>query len=167
MSIQVGDRLPEADFLIKVDGTPAKLPLADYLVGRKVVLFGVPGAYTPTCSAAHVPSFVRTADALRAAGVDAIACISVNDVHVMEHWGKTTGGTDAGIDFLADGDGAFTKSIGLDFTVPIAGLHGRSQRHAMYVVDGVVKLLNLEEERGACNLTAGEQVLDDIKALAD
>ena len=165
MAIKVGDVLPDTDFLVMTDGGPSTRNLHEMLEGRKVVLFGLPGAYTPTCSAAHLPSFMRTAKALAAEGVDEIGCISVNDPHVMRHWGNSSGGTEAGIAFLADADGSYTKAIGMDFTAPPAGFFGRSMRYAMYVEDKVVRVFHVEEQRGMCELSGGENMLDSIKAL--
>lgn len=165
MAVKVGDTLPDTDFLVMTDDGSATRNLHEILEGRKVILFGLPGAYTPTCSAAHLPSFIRTAKELEAVGIDEIACISVNDPHVMRHWGQSSGGTDAGIAFLADGDGSYTKAIGMDFTAPPVGFFGRSMRYAMYVEDKVVRVFHIEEQRGVCELSGGENMLASIKAL--
>ncbi len=162
MTISVGDKVPSATLIQKQDGAPAAVSLDDKLAGRKVVIFGLPGAFTPTCSAAHVPSFIRTADQFAAKGVDEIICVSVNDMHVMELWGEQTGGTAAGITFLADGDSSFTKAIGMDFDNPAAGMIGRCKRFAMYVDDGVVKVMSPEIKAGVCDLSGGEFMLEQI-----
>ncbi|MFQ5624719.1 MAG: peroxiredoxin [Paracoccaceae bacterium] len=159
MTISVGDRLPDSEFLIKRDGAPATLPVSEVFDGRRVVLFGVPGAFTPTCHAAHLPSFIRTARAFRGKGVDTIACVSVNDVHVMQMWGETTGAAAAGIVMLADAASAFTTAIGMDFDAPPVGMYRRSKRYSMLVEDRVVKILTVEEKRGVCEATAGETLL--------
>lgn len=162
MSISVGDKLPEGKFLVIGSEGPTSMSVSELTKGKKVVIFGLPGAYTSTCTAAHVPSFIRTADALAEKGVDEIICFAVNDPFVMKSWGQDTGATAAGIAMMADADGSFTKAIGMDFTADVVGFFGRTQRHAMVVEDGVVTLLNVEEERGACNLTAGEAVLEAL-----
>jgi peroxiredoxin len=130
------------------------------------VLFGLPGAYTGTCSTIHVPSFIRVADRLRAAGVAEIACISVNDPHVMMAWGEATGALAAGIRMLADADGAFTRALGLDFTNPASGLYGRSKRYSLCAKDGTVTILNLEVGTGVCDVSGGETMLAALSEAA-
>jgi len=159
MTITTGDALPEASFSrIGAEG-PEQVALADLTKGRKVVIFAVPGAFTPTCHSAHVPSFIRTKDDLAAKGVDEIICLSVNDPFVMKAWGEATGATDAGLTLLSDGTGAFTAEIGMNFDAPPVGLMGRSKRYAMLVDDGVVKLLHAEESPGTCEISGGEALL--------
>ena len=136
--------------------------MAERLAGRNVVIFGLPGAYTSTCSTSHVPSFMRVADKLRAKGVDEIMCLSVNDADVMQAWGKATGGTDKGITFVADTMSNFTLGIGMEFSVPAIGWVNRSNRYALYAVDGVVKVLNIGEETNACEISGGETMLAAI-----
>jgi cytochrome c peroxidase len=162
MTISIGEQLPSATLLqIGQDG-PEEVSLDDKIKGRKVVIFGLPGAFTRTCTAAHVPSFIRTKDQFDAKGVDEIICIAVNDPHVMNAWAKSTGGGEAGITFLADAASAFTGDIGMQFDAPPAGFYKRSMRYVMYVEDGVVKVLNKEEQRGVCEMTAGETLLTQI-----
>lgn len=160
MSLSVGDKLPAASLgRLGADG-PEQVDLNALVAGKKVVIFAVPGAYTPTCSSAHMPSFVRTADQLRAKGVDEIICVSVNDVFVLKSWGEAMAANGAGIHCLADGDSAFTKAIGMDFTAPPVGLIDRSKRYAMIVDDGKVTALNTEEAPGVCDVSGGENILD-------
>ncbi|SEW39379.1 Peroxiredoxin [Cognatiyoonia koreensis] len=160
MAISTGDTLPDANLLhVGADG-PAAVNLADRLNGRKVVIFGLPGAYTRTCTAAHMPSFIRTKDQFAAKGVDEIICVTVNDPFVCDAWADSTGAKDAGITVLADADGAFTKAIGMDFTAPPVGFYGRSKRYTMLIEDGVVKVLNEEASPGECEISAGETLLD-------
>jgi cytochrome c peroxidase len=159
MTLSVGDILPTATLLRLAESGPEQVDLAARLRDHKVVIFGLPGAFTPTCSSAHVPSFIRTADRFRAAGVSDIFCIAVNDVHVMRLWGEQTGGSAAGIAFLADADSAFTTAIGMQFDAPVVGFFARSKRYSMLVEDGTVKLLNTEVSRGVCELSAGEVLL--------
>lgn len=162
MTISVGDKLPAASFgRLGADG-PEQVDLNALIVGKKVVIFAVPGAYTPTCSSAHMPGFVKNADALRAKGVDEIICISVNDVFVMKSWGDDMGANNAGIHCLADGDSGFTKAIGMDFSVPETGMMARSMRYAMIVEDGIITTLNVEEARGVCDISGGENILDQL-----
>lgn len=160
MTIAKGDKLPDATFITMGADGPEAVSSADLFAGKTVVLFAVPGAFTPTCTSAHMPSFVRTADKLRAKGVDTIACVSVNDPFVMKAWGDATGAQPAGIMVLADAQSEFTTAIGMDFTAPPAGLISRSQRYAMLVKDGVVAELNIEQSPGTCELSAGETLLD-------
>lgn len=159
MTISTGDTLPEAELLKLGKSGPETVNLASLSKGRKLVIFAVPGAFTPTCSAAHVPSFIRTKAGFDAKGVDEIICISVNDPFVMKAWGEATGATEAGITLLGDAQGAFTKAIGMDFDAPPAGLLSRSKRYAMVVEDGKVTVLHVEENPGTCELTAGESLL--------
>ena len=159
MTLQQGDTLPEATLIAMGDGGPEEVRLSERTKGRKVVIFAVPGAFTPTCHSAHVPSFLRTKDALAEKGVDEILCVSVNDPFVMKSWGEATGATAAGIAMLADAEGAFTKALGMDFTAPPVGLIGRSRRYAMLVEDGTVSLLNVEGSPGECEVSAGETLL--------
>jgi cytochrome c peroxidase len=149
--------------MLRLGGSgPEAVSLGDKLKGRKVVVFGLPGAYTGVCTTAHVPSFIRTKDQFTAKGVDEIICVSVNDPFVMQAWGEATGATAAGITMLGDAEGTFTKEIGMDFTAPPAGLMGRSKRYAMLVDDGVVTLLNEEGSPGECEISAGETLLDQM-----
>ena len=162
MKISVGDRLPEAKLLQMGENGPEAVDLSAKLKGRKVVIFGLPGAFTGTCTSAHVPSFMRVRDKLAANGVDEVICVSVNDPFVMKAWGDSTGGSAAGITFLGDGDASFTKAVGLDFSVPAIGFHDRSKRYALYAVDGVVKVLHAEENAGQCDISGGEAMLAAI-----
>ena len=162
MTISAGDTLPDANFLLMTDEGPQTVKLSDKLSGRKVVIFGLPGAYTGTCSSAHVPSFIRTKGDFDAKGVDEIICVSVNDPFVMQAWAKDTGADAAGLSFLADADCSFTKAIGMEFSAPPVGLIARSKRYAMYVENGKVSFLNEEEGPGVCDVTAGEAMLQQI-----
>lgn len=162
MTISVGDQLPEANLLRLGDEGPEAVALSSLTKGRKVVIFAVPGAYTPTCHSAHVPSFIRTKDAFAAKGVDEIICVSVNDPFVMKAWGEATGAAGAGITMLADGESTLTKAIGMDFDAPPAGLMARSKRYAMMVEDGVVKVLHAEESPGVCETSGGEAMLEAV-----
>jgi cytochrome c peroxidase len=162
MTLSTGDKLPDATLLTLGENGPEEVALSARTAGRKVVIFAVPGAYTPTCSSAHVPSFVRTKGQFDAKGVDEIICVSVNDPFVRKAWGESTGASEAGITMLGDAQSAFTKAIGMDFDAPPAGLLARSKRYAMYVEDGTVKVLHVEESPGTCEVTAGESLLAEI-----
>ncbi|MDW3223269.1 MAG: peroxiredoxin [Paracoccaceae bacterium] len=162
MTISQGDQLPDATLMEMGAEGPAPVSLADKTKDRKVVIFAVPGAYTPTCHSAHVPSFVRTKDQFDAKGVDEIICVSVNDPFVMKSWGEATGAAAAGITMLGDADSSFTKAIGMDFDAPPAGLLARSKRYAMLVENGKVTLLQPEESPGVCEVSAGEALLDNM-----
>jgi peroxiredoxin len=161
MTFKVGDRLPDAKLLRLGENGPEAVELAPKLAGRKVVIFAVPGAFTPTCSNAHVPSFIRTADRLREKGVDEIICISVNDPFVMKAWDEATGAGKAGITMLGDADSSFTEALGLAFDAPAAGLYRRSRRYAMVADDGVVTVFNLEPDTD-CSVSAGEAILEAL-----
>lgn len=139
--IQVGDNIPAASVQQMIDGKPAEVHTQDFFKGKKVVLFAVPGAFTPTCSAAHLPGYVVLADEIKAKGIDAIVCLAVNDAFVMDAWGKAQNASE--LLMWGDGDGSFTKALGLDVdTGAFGGL--RSRRYAMVVDNGVVTLLNVE-----------------------
>ena len=159
MSISVGDKLPEGELVKMGAEGPEMVKVSDLVAGRKLAIFAVPGAYTPTCHSAHVPSFIRTKDQFDDKGVDEVICISVNDPFVMAAWSAETGAGEAGISMLSDGTGAFTKALGMDFDAPPVGLMGRSKRYAMYVEDGVVKVFQPEESPGVCEVSGGEALL--------
>lgn len=144
MTIKVGDKLPQATFMVMTADGPAKKSDGDIFAGKKVALFAVPGAFTPTCQQQHMPGFVGRVEELKAKGIDTIACTAVNDVFVMTQFAKATG-AEAKILMLADGNGDFAKSIGLDIDLSPFGLGLRSKRYAMLVEDGVVKVLNVED----------------------
>lgn len=162
MPISTGDRLPDVTLHRIGANGPEAVPLGDLVRGRRVVIFAVPGAFTPTCHSAHVPSFVRTAGAFAEKGVDEIVCISVNDPFVMQSWGEATGANAAGITMLADPESAYTGAIGMAFSAPGAGLINRSKRYAMLVEDGVVRVLNEEVSRGGCEVSGGEALLQAV-----
>ena len=162
MSISAGDTLPNATVLrIGAEG-PEQVEMDSLTKGRKVVIFGLPGAYTGTCTSAHVPSFMRTKDGFDAKGVDEIICVSVNDPFVMDAWGDATGAKGAGLTMIGDASAAFTKAIGMDFDAPPAGLVARSKRYAMLVDDGKVTLFQPEENPGVCEVSGGEALLDSM-----
>ena len=143
MTIQVGDKIPEGMITVMGAEGPTGLSTADLFAGKKVVLFAVPGAFTPTCSAAHLPGFVVHVDDIKAKGVDTVACMSVNDVFVMHAWGQSANAEH--IQMLADGNGTFTEALGLVLDGSGFGMGSRSKRFAMIVDDGVVTLLNVDE----------------------
>lgn len=162
MTISQGDQLPDATLVHMGAEGPAPVSMAEKTNNRKVVIFAVPGAFTPTCHSAHVPSFVRTKVQFDAKGVEEIICVSVNDPFVMQAWGEATGATAAGITMLGDADSSFTKALGMDFSAPPAGLTDRSKRYAMLVENGKVTLLQEEESPGTCEVSAGEALLANM-----
>ena len=162
MPISQGDTLPDATLVQMGAEGPAPVNMSDKTKGRKVVIFAVPGAFTPTCHSAHVPSFVRTKDEFDAKGVDEIICVSCNDPFVMQAWGEATGATAAGITMLADASSEFTKALGMDFDAAPAGLVARSKRYAMLVEDNKVTLFQPEENPGVCDISGGESLLDNM-----
>ena len=166
MTIKVGDRLPEGTLseFIEVEGNgcsvgPNQFKVEDLTKGKKVVFFGLPGAFTPTCSAKHVPSYTANFDQLKAKGVDAVYCISVNDPFVMGAWNKADGSED--ITMLADGNGDFAKATGLEMDGSKFGMGQRSQRYSMIVNDGVVEQLNVEAP-GEYRASSAEYMLDQL-----
>ena len=161
MTIKVGDKVPAAKLQIKTkDGVQTKTT-DELFGGKKVVLFALPGAFTPTCSAKHLPGFVNNFQAIKAKGVDAIACLSVNDAFVMDAWGKDQNVEDK-VMMLADGNADFTKAIDLAFDASGNGLGIRSRRYAMLVDDGVVKMLNIEEAPGKVEVSGGGALLKHL-----
>ncbi|PLS23019.1 peroxiredoxin [Neptunicoccus cionae] len=162
MAIGPGDTLPEAKLAKMGADGPEVVDLNEMGKGKKLAIFALPGAFTGTCSTAHVPSFIRTIDDLKAKGVDEVICVSVNDVFVMQAWGEQTGATEAGIQMLADGDGSFTKAMGRDFSAPPVGLIDRSKRYAMVVEDGKIVTLQEEENPGVCDVSGGEAILETL-----
>jgi peroxiredoxin len=160
MPIKVGDQLPEAKFRVMTKDGPGWKTTGDVFKGRKVALFAVPGAFTPTCSNLHLPSFLNNIDAFKAKGV-AVAVTGVNDVFVMEAWKKANNADDK-IEFLADGNGEFAKAVGMDFDGSGNGLGVRSKRYSMLVDNGVVKTLNVEDAPGKCEVTSGQALLKQI-----
>jgi peroxiredoxin len=160
MAIKVGDRVPNATFTVMTAEGPKPRTSDEIFKGKKVVLFAVPGAFTPTCHKNHMPGFVKNADAIRARGISTIAVTGVNDVFVMDAWKKASGG-DA-IEFLADGSGNFAKALGLTADLTERGLGVRSQRYAMVVDDGVVKTLNIEDAPGKAEVSSADNLLKSL-----
>lgn len=147
MTIKVGDRVPSATLDRMASDRPAKVTTDEIFAGRRVAMFGLPGAFTPTCSGQHLPGFVEHADALEAKGIDTIACVAVNDAFVMDAWGRDQKVGDKVV-MLADGNGEFTRKLGLEADFQAFGMGLRSKRFSMIVEDGVVKTLNIEAGRG-------------------
>lgn len=161
MTISVGDRLPEVKLRIMTPEGPAAKTTSELFAGQKVALFGVPGAFTGTCSTAHLPGFLKQADALKAKGVDKIMVTGINDVFVMEAW-KRASGAEGRIEFVADGNGEFAKALDLTFDGSGFGLGIRSKRYSMLVEDGVVKRLNVEESPGKVDVSGADALLAQI-----
>jgi peroxiredoxin len=160
MAIKVGDRVPNATFTVMTAEGPKPKTTDELFKGKKVVLFAVPGAFTPTCSNSHLPGFVKNSAALKGKGIDAIAVTGVNDVFVMNAWKKSTG-ADA-IEFLADGSGNWAKAVGLTADLTERGLGVRSQRYAMVIEDGVVKTLNVEDAPGKAEISGADNLLKSL-----
>jgi peroxiredoxin len=159
MTIQVGDRLPDVPIAIATPDGPQQTTSGDYFKGKRVALFAVPGAFTPTCSARHLPSYVDKAQDLKGSGIDEIACISVNDPFVMAAWNKADGSEN--ITMLADGNGQFAEAVGLSMDAAKFGMGKRSQRYSMIVNDGVVEQLNVEAP-GEYRASSAEHMLDQL-----
>ena len=160
MTIQVGERIPSVTVMRMGEGGPEAVSTDDLFAGKKVAIFGVPGAFTPTCSAKHLPSFVENADALKAKGVDSIVCTAVNDVFVMGAWGDDQDVGDK-VSMIADGDAALTRATGLELDLTGKGLGLRCQRFAMIVDDGVVKTLEIDPP-GTYEKTSAEALLKQV-----
>lgn len=161
MALTIGDKLPDATFKVMADGGLADMTTRDVFAGKTVALFAVPGAFTPTCNAMHVPNFLGHLDALKAKGVDTVACLAVNDAFVLGAWAKSTA-ADGKILFLADGNGEFTKAAGLELDASGAGLGIRSKRYAMVVENGVVKVLNIEDVPTVVDASSAEKLLEAL-----
>ena len=160
MTISTGDRIPAATLVMMGAAGPEQVDLAARLKDRKVVMFGMPGAYTGTCSTAHLPSFVRTHDAFMAKGVDEVICLTGNDPFVLKAWSDVNGA--GAITMLGDPAGDFIGAIGMDLTAPAVGFIHRSQRFAALIEDGVVTKLNMENNPGVCEISAGETLLGQM-----
>ncbi len=158
MSISVGDRLPPATFRVMTADGPVQKSTDEVFKGKRVVLFAVPGAFTPTCHRNHLPGYVAHADAIKAKGVDTIAVVAVNDPFVMGAWENASGAAGKVL-FLSDADASFATALGLSFDASGAGLGVRSRRYAMVVEDGVVKTLQLEDSPGKAELSTAETIL--------
>lgn len=161
MTISVGDTLPRADFFLKVAGNIEKISTDDLFSNRKVVLFGLPGAFTPTCENDHLPGYLEQLETIKSKGVDEVAVVAVNDPHVMEAWALHTGGKGK-IMFLSDGNADFTKEIGLDTDISVVGLGVRSQRYSMIVENGKVTSFNLEEPGGGAVVSGAAAILGQL-----
>lgn len=162
MAIAAGERLPEGRVLRMGEGGVEEVATRELFAGRRVVLFGVPGAYTSTCTNAHVPSFVRTRPRLAEKGVDAVLCLAGNDPFVLRAWGEATGATAAGIEMIADPSGDWIVALGEELTNPAVGFHRRSRRFAALIEDGVVRHWADEESPGACTVSSGEAMLERL-----
>ncbi|MDR7039826.1 MULTISPECIES: peroxiredoxin [Methylobacterium] len=160
MTIQVGDHLPQATFRVNGPDGPQAKTTDDVFKGRRVVLVGVPGAFTPSCHRNHLPGFVQNLSEIKARGIDAVAVTAVNDVFVLDAWAKASGAE--GIEFLADGNADFAKATGLDMDGTGFGLGTRSKRYAALIEDGVVRVLNIEESPSKAEASGAEALLKVI-----
>ena len=161
MSISVGDKLPEANFTVMTGDGPSGMSTSDVFAGKKVAAFAVPGAFTPTCHLKHLPGFLDHLNDFKDRDVDTVACIAVNDIFVLDAWAKNTG-AEGKILFLADGNGDFSKAVGLDFDASAVGLGMRSKRYAMLVDDGVVKVLNIEDAPASAIISSADELLKSL-----
>ena len=160
MSIKVGDKLPKATLVKATPDGPQPVDSEEYFSGRRVALFSVPGAFTPTCSARHLPGFIDKADELKAKGVDEIACVAVNDAFVMQAWSESSGAAGK-VTMLADGNGDFARALGLTMDGSKFGLGERGSRWSAIVDDGVVEQLNVEEP-GAFNVSSADYLMERL-----
>ena len=161
MTIAIGDKLPAATFKEKTADGPVEITTDQLFGGKRVVLFAVPGAFTPTCSLNHLPGYLENRDAILARGVDDIAVLAVNDWHVMGAWATATGAAGK-LRFIADWDAAFTKALGMDIDLSAGTLGMRSKRYSMLVEDGVVKTLNVEESPGQATVSAAAAMIEQL-----
>ena len=161
MTITIGEKLPNATLKTRTDDGPTNITTSEIFDGKKVVLFAVPGAFTPTCSMNHLPGYLELNDALRAKGVDTIAVVAVNDVFVMNAWSKAND-AEGKVLFLADGNAEFTKAVGLDADLTVAGLGVRSKRYSMLVENGVVTSLNVEDSPGQAEKSTAGAMLEQL-----
>jgi len=159
--LKEGDKIPAITLKQMTAAGPTDVPLSDYCAGRKVVIFALPGAFTPTCSESHLPSYIEKAQALREKGIAAVACISTADFFVMDAWGKSLGSGDT-VDMLADGNHEFTRAAGMTLDLSGLGLGERSQRYAMVLEDGVVTHLAVETDPGSATISAADAVLEKL-----
>jgi peroxiredoxin len=157
MTIKIGDTIPSATLMQMKDGGPRPVTTDEIFKGKKVALFALPGAFTPTCSAKHLPGYIKNAEGLKAKGIDTIACLSVNDAFVMGAWGEAQGAGDK-VMMLADGNGDFTRALGLEMDATKFGMGRRSQRYSMVVDNGVVKALNVEAP-GAFEVSSADHMV--------
>ena len=161
MVIAVGDKFPDSSFKIMSKDGPADITSEEILSNRKVVLFAVPGAFTPTCHLNHLPGFLENLETIKSKGVDDVYVLSVNDVWVMNEWSKSTKGKDK-IGFLSDGSAAVTKALGMDMDASPAGMGIRSMRYSMIIENGIVKTLNIEVQRGAAIVSGSATILEQL-----
>jgi peroxiredoxin len=160
MTIAIGDHLPEVEFLTMTGDGQQKVSTDVIFAGRKVVLFAVPGAFTPTCSRNHLPGFLSNVEVIKAKGVDSVVCVTVNDIHVVNAWAKQTG-AEGKITMLADDNGKFTKAVGMNRFFPDSGMGERSRRYSMIVDNGVVRQLNVEDKPGV-NVSGADTILEQL-----
>jgi peroxiredoxin len=160
MVIAVGDRLPDVTFTIMTEAGPAPKTTDEVFSGKKIVLFAVPGAFTPTCHGNHLPGFVENVAGFKARGIDEVVCTAINDIFVLAAWAKASGAED--ITFLSDGSGNFARALGLEFDGTARNLGVRSQRYAMLVQDGIVQRLNVEDAPGKAEISSAKALLDAI-----
>ena len=160
MPIKVGDKMPSGTLTLATADGPQKVSADEYFKGKKVVLFSVPGAFTPTCDAKHLPGFVEKAADIKGKGVDAIACMAVNDAFVMKAWGKAQN-TDGKVEMIADGNAEYTKALGLEMDATGFGMGIRGQRFSLLVDNGVVKQVNVEQ-KGEFKVSSAEHVLTQL-----
>jgi peroxiredoxin len=161
MTISVGDRAPQADLFVAGESGPEKVPSADLFAGRKIVLVGMPGAFTPTCHRNHLPGFLENSDAIRERGVDEIVILTTNDTHVLRAWAEATGGKDK-VAFVSDGNAEFVEKAGLAIDSSARGMGIRAKRFAMILDDGVVTSLLLEEQPGQSVISSAARVLEAL-----
>ena len=167
MKISIDQELPSVILSQMTKDGPKTIELSELTTGKKVILIGMPGAFTKTCTNHHLPSLIRNSPAIFNKGIDEILCIVVNDIHVAKAWGEITGANEAGIKILCDLESKFSNSVGLSFSAPEVGFFERLQRVSIMLDKNVIKYIQLEDTRGACKLTSGETILKQIDKIFD
>ena len=165
MKFSLEEKLPSCTLSQMTEDGPKTLNLSEVTLGKKVILVGMPGAFTQTCDKQHLPSLIKNSTALFNKGIDEIICIVVNDIHVAKSWGEISGATEAGIKILCDVESQFTEAIGLSFSVPKVGFFKRLQRVFLILDNNIIKHAQVEAVRGECELTSGETILDTVEKI--
>ena len=162
MKTNVGDKFPKSNLYIYNAGNMEKTNTYKIFDNKKIIVFGMPGAFTPTCSNYHIPSIIDQMENLKKKGMYEIFCLVVNDIHVTKVWAEQTGGTDSGLKFITDTDSSLVNKLKLSFCAPDVGLINRSKRFCLILNDLIIKKILIEEERGICNVTSGENILTQL-----
>jgi peroxiredoxin len=165
MKISIGNKIPDARLIMSGSNGSEQVFLSNFTKDKKTILIGMPGAFTPTCSNDHLPGLIRNVNNFLEMGINEILCLVSNDIHVINEWGRQTGAFNAGIKILGDPNSEFIKKSGLEFSAPDVGLLNRMQRVFLYIDNQIIKHIQLEEKRGSCNLTSGDNIFSILKTI--